>query len=226
MGKLIVIEGLDGSGKGTQADLLYRALCEKGLPVMQVSFPRYGTPGARAVEFYLSGGLGEDPAATNPYAASAFFAVDRYISYQSEWKSFLDRPDTVVIANRYTTANAVHQLSNMHNATSEQKLAFLDWLWEFEFDRLCLPRPDLVLYLEMTPDVSRRLVQSRSEETGRKQDIHETDGTHLENSYQAALFAAEHMVWTRICCCDGGEPLPIPQIAQRVLAAAEQALQG
>lgn len=225
MGKLIAIDGLDGSGKTTQAQRLYETLCAKNIPARLISFPDYGSPGAVPAEFYLNGGLGNDPNATNPYAASTFFAVDRYVSYHTKWKDFLLRPDTVVIANRYTTANAVHQLSKMNDANETQKRAFLDWLFSFEYELLQLPRPDLVLYLELPPDIAHTWIDRRTAQTGQVQDIHETDAHHLERSYQAALFAANYLGWKRICCyTEQHAACSVEQIAQKVWDETARAL--
>ena len=221
MGKLIVIDGLDGSGKETQTNLLKERLEKAGKKVRVLSFPRYGEPSAAPVELYLSGALGAHPSDTNAYAASAFFSVDRYVSYVTDWKSCMEEPDTVVLANRYTTANAVHQLSTLPRDEWE---GFLSWLWDFEFDKLGLTHPDLTIYLEMPPAVSHRLIEKRSMQSGRKMDIHETDSTHLEDSYRAALFASDRLGWNRICCAKDGEPLPIDVIGEEVFRCAEALL--
>lgn len=216
MGYFIVLDGLDGSGKGTQAALLCDRLATAGKAVKLISFPNYGTPGAAAVEYYLGGALGADPAATNAYAASTFYAVDRYLSWRSEWGLFLDGgEDNIVVANRYTSANAVHQLSKLPRGEWD---GFLAWLGEFEFARLGLPRPDLTVYLEMTPAISMRLVSHRSDTTGQKKDIHELDPHHLEASYAAALYASDAWGWTRLPCYAGDEPKSIEAIADAVWA--------
>ncbi len=210
MGRFIVLDGLDGSGKGTQAELLRDRLAAEGRQVKLISFPNYGTPGAVAVEYYLGGALGSDPSATNAYAASTFYAVDRYLSYRTDWGEFLSGEGNVLIANRYTSANAVHQLSKMPRESWD---SFLDWLGDFEFDRLGLPRPDLTLYLEMTPAISMRLVSHRSSVTGQQKDIHELDPHHLEASYAAARYASDRWGWTRLPCYVGDEPRSIEEIA-------------
>ena len=211
MGKFITIDGLDGSGKGTQSDLLCAWLRAQGKNVRELSFPCYGKKSAAAVEMYLGGELGSRPEDTNAYAASSFFSIDRYLSFRTDWERDWRDPDTVIVSNRYTTANAVHQLSKLPR---EQWKDFLSWLWEFEFDRLGLPRPDVVLYLEMPPEISMRLVEHRSQETGQKKDIHELSRDHLTKSYEAALYASETLGWTRVRCFDGGEPLPIGEIQE------------
>ena len=221
MGKFIVIDGLDGSGKETQANLLSKHLRERGIKTRVISFPMYESEGAHLVKLYLGGALGSKPEDTNAYAASSFYAADRYISYRTDWKKDLDDPETVVIANRFTTANAVHQLSKMPRADWDK---FLDWLWDYEYEKLGIPSPDLVLYLEMTPEISMKLVNSRSQETGRKKDIHELAPDHLRNSYDAAMYSSDKLGWTRIRCYRDGEPRQIEEIGEEILALAENVL--
>ncbi len=221
MGRFIVLDGLDGSGKGTQAERLRDRLMAEGRRVKLISFPNYGTPGAVAVEYYLGGALGSDPAATNAYAASTFYAVDRYLSFRTDWGEFLAGEGNVLIANRYTSANAVHQLSKMPREGWDD---FLDWLGDFEFDRLGLPRPDLTLYLEMTPEISMRLVSHRSDTTGQQKDIHELDPHHLEASYAAALYASDRWGWTRLPCYAEGEPRSIAEIGEDVWREVQKIL--
>ena len=173
MGILIALDGLDGSGKETQTRLLEQALKAQGIPCRNISFPTYDDQMSAAVKLYLSGAFGNDPNAVNGYAASSFFATDRYCSYMLDWKQDYDA-GTVILANRYTTANAVHQLSKLPESEYD---GFLDWLFDFEFGKLGLPAPDLVLYLCVPPAVSESLVMSRSAETGRATDIHENNNS-------------------------------------------------
>ena len=214
MGIIITLDGLDASGKETQSALLCEALRGRGYRVRELSFPMYGERSAAAVEMYLSGALGNRPEDTNAYAASTFFSVDRYLSYRTDWKRDVDDPDTVVVTNRYTTANAVHQLSKL---PQEQWEGFLTWLWDFEFGKVGLPVPDCILYLEMRPDISRRLLAARSAATGRGQDIHEKSADHLEKSYRAALYASERLGWNRIRCYAGDDPRPIADIHTEIM---------
>lgn len=203
MGILIALDGLDGSGKETQTRLLEQALQAKGIPCRSISFPTYDDQMSAAVKLYLSGKFGDDPNTVNCYAASSFFASDRYCSYMLDWKRDYDA-GTVILANRYTTANAVHQLSKL---PEEQADAFLDWLFDFEFGKLGLPAPDLVLYLCVPPAVSDALVKSRSSQTGRSTDIHENNKQHLHDSYRAALYSADKLGWARIDCAPDGQTL-------------------
>ena len=216
MGRFIVIDGLDGSGKETQSLILKKHLEDMGVKVRYISFPCYENDSSLFVKKYLNGELGSRPEDTNAYAASSFFAADRYLSYRTDWKKDIDDPDTVVIANRYTTANAVHQLSKL---PKEQWNAFLSWLWDYEFYKLGIPVPDAVIYLEMHPDISYKLIKSRSEQTGRATDIHENDGEFLYKSYEAALYASDRLNWSRICCYEGENPLTIEEISELVRAA-------
>ncbi len=208
MGKLIVLEGLDGSGKGTQTALLAEYLEKKGKRVRIIDFPDYGSEGCTLVKMYLDGKLGENPDDTNAYAASMFFAADRYTSYVTSWRSDYLAEDTYVIANRYTTANAYHQLSKMPEHEWD---AFLGWLWDFEFTKLGLPTPDRVILLDMPESVSSALVRKRSEDTGQKLDIHEKDKDYLVRCRRAASYTAEKCGWTVIACAAEGDEVPYPR---------------
>lgn len=221
MGKFIVIDGLDGSGKGTQSEILKTRLERAGKKVKLLSFPKYESKSSTLVKMYLGGELGSNPSDTNAYAASMFFAADRYVSYRTEWKADIEDPDTVVIANRFTTANAVHQLSKMPREKWDD---FLSWLWDLEYGKLEIPHPDLVIYLEMTPEISMALVEHRSEETGAVKDIHELDKSHLVNSYAAAMYSSEKLGWQRIRCYEGDKPLSIETIADIVAESVKKEL--
>lgn len=216
MGNFIVIDGLDGSGKETQTTLLRTHLEGLGKKVRVLSFPCYDSDSSLFVRMYLNGALGTNPDDTNAYAASSFFASDRYLSYRTDWHKDIADPDTIVIANRYTTANAVHQLAKLPEAEWD---GFLRWLWDYEFNKLGIPKPDRILYLEMHPDISIRLIRSRSEATGRPIDIHESDEGFLHRSYRAAMYASDRLGWTRIRCYQNDEPLSREDIAQRILEA-------
>ena len=199
MAKLIAIDGLDGSGKETQSKRLAKYLIEKGKKVRLLSFPTYDGKGSAFVDMYLKGELGKNPEDTNAYAASVFFAMDRYYSFKTDWSKDYYDDNTYIIANRYTSANAVHQLSKLPREIWD---GFLEWLWDFEFKKIGLPAPDRVVYLEMKPEVSMSLINSRSEQTGRVKDIHEADSNHLINSYSAAVYSSEKLNWDMIHCCD------------------------
>lgn len=221
MGKFIVIDGLDGSGKETQSLLLKEKLTLQGKRVRLLSFPVYESDSSLFVRMYLDGKLGTHPSDTGAYAASTFFACDRYISYATDWKKDIRDPDTVVIANRYTSANAVHQLSKL---PKDEWDAFLAWLWDFEFSKLMLPKPDAVIYLELPPSVSLSLVKKRSEETGRKTDIHENDTEYMKKCYDAALFSCERLGWIKIGCSENGKMRTREDISEEIYEKVKKLL--
>lgn len=210
-GKLIVIEGLDGSGKATQSELLYHSFLEMDVPVRKISFPDYGQPSSTLVKMYLSGEIGSLEE-VNAYAASSFYAVDRYVSYQTQWKSdYLG--GKLIIADRYTTSNAAHQMVKLPRGEWE---GFLTWLEEYEYSLLGIPRPDGVIYLDMEPETSRRLIEARYGGDQTKKDIHEADFQYLLRCREAALYTAQRLGWKQVRCCDGKDPLPIEKIAESV----------
>lgn len=212
MGKLIVIEGLDGSGKGTQAKLLYESLKQWGIKTEKVSFPDYESDSSALVKMYLAGQFGTKPSDVNAYAASSFYAVDRFASYKSKWKKLYD-DGYVIIADRYTTSNGVHQCSKLPQSQWQQ---FMDWLYDYEYGKMGIPKPDCVIYLDMSPSVSQTLLSSRYSGDESKKDIHEKDKDYLAASRCAARFCAQHDNWKTIKCDDGQNPLPIQYISQRI----------
>jgi len=215
MGKLIVLEGLDGSGKGTQSRLLVQTLTQMNRKVRLIDFPAYGTAGASLVELYLRGELGGSPEDTGAYAASMFFAADRYVSYRQDWGKDREDPDTLLVANRYTTANAYHQLSKMDRELWDD---FLSWLWDFEYKKLGLPAPDKVIFLDVPQSVSDGNVEKRSRETGVVLDIHEKDREYLHRCREAALYVAEACGWCVVPCADAeGKQESIEAIAEKIM---------
>lgn len=212
MGKLIVIEGLDGSGKSTQLSLLPDRLKENGIECRTVSFPDYSSDSSALVKMYLSGKFGTKPSDVNPYAASAFYTVDRYASYKSVWGDYYNAGGTVV-AGRYTTSNAVHQTSKLPSAEWE---SFLDWLYDFEYNRIAVPRPDKVIFLDMPVEVSQELLDKRYAAGGKK-DIHENDTEYLESCRKAAVFTARYSGWEIIRCAEEGQPRSVRQISDDIL---------
>ena len=216
MPKLIAIEGLDGSGKETQSKLLEKRLAADGYSVGLMSFPDYDSEGSAPVKLYLSGALGSHPDDVNAYAASALFLADRLVSWKGRYeREFADRD--VIIANRYTTANAYHQLSKLPLGEWD---GFLDWLYDLEFDRVGLPRPDAVICLLNPPEKSIELIERRSSETGAKKDIHEADADYLCRCYDAARYAGERLGWTLISCVDeSGELYSREAMHEKIMAA-------
>lgn len=212
MAQLVAIEGIDGSGKQTQTALLSETLAGRGLKVATVSFPQYGQPSAALVEQYLSGALGDDPSAVNAYAASSFFAMDRFVSYLSSWKRLYEESD-VLIADRYVTSNAIHQCAKMPR---EQWESFGDWLFDYEYGKLGLPEPDSVIYLHLDLETSQRLLAQRyaGQEHGR--DIHERDADFLSRSHAAGEFCCDRYGWQRIECEEKGTLRSKADVAQEI----------
>ena len=213
MGKLIVIEGLDGSGKGTQARILYDTLQAQGRNVKKVSFPVYESDSSALVKMYLAGTFGTKPGDVNAYAASSFYAVDRFASFKSDWEK-LYNDDYIIIADRYTTSNGVHQCSKL---PEDEWAAFMDWLYDFEYVKMGIPKPDAVIYLDMSPEVSQKLLSGRYQGDESKKDIHEKDTEYLARSRRAAGFCADHDKWTVIRCDDGSTPFTIEAISEMVM---------
>lgn len=210
--KLIVLEGLDGSGKATQAARLAEHLAASGERSLLVSFPNYESDSSALVRMYLSGALGE-AGQVNAYAASSFYAADRYISFETGWKKEYLAGYTIV-ADRYATSNAAHQMSKLPR---EEWDDYLRWLEDYEYDRMKLPRPDLVLYLDMHPDISHTLIVRRGDGNGENRDIHEEDLGYLRACREAALYAGRKLGWRILRCYEGGEPLPVDKVFAAIL---------
>ncbi len=221
-GKLFVIEGLDGSGKGTQTKILFESLQAQGLPVWRLTFPNYESESSALVKMYLRGEFGDKPGDVNPYAASSFYAVDRYAGYKSDWGKFYDEGG-ILVADRYTTSNAVHQCSKL---PEDQWDAFIQWLADYEFSLLGMPRPDAVIYLAVDPAVSQKLMTGRYQGDESKKDIHEKDLAYLEASRRAAEYCAEKLGWETVVCDRDGAMCSIEDIHARVLEIVRQKLEA
>ena len=213
MGKLIVIEGLDGSGKSTQLELLPENLRKNGIDSKTVSFPDYDSDSSALVKMYLNGEFGKKPDDVNAYAASLFYAVDRFASYKTTWGQYYNNGG-VIISGRYTTSNAVHQTSKMPEADWQ---GFLDWLYDLEYNKVGIPKPDKVIFLDMPIDVSQKLLSGRYKGDEAKKDIHESDTAYLEKCRKAAMFTAAYSDWTVIPCAQGDKPRSIADIANDIL---------
>ena len=212
MGKLIVIEGTDGSGKSTQFKLMAERLEKEGTSFKRLVFPRYSEESSALIRLYLGGAFGTQPTDVNAYAASAFYAVDRYASYKQDWGKWYE-DGGLIISDRYTTSNAVHQASKEEG---ENKTAFLKWLYEFEYDKLGLPKPDLVLYLDVPTSFTEKLMRSREEATNTKADIHEQNSTYLATCRETGRAAAEYYGWQIIQCVRDGAMRSIEDIHEEI----------
>ncbi len=212
MGKLIVIEGTDGSGKSTQFRLLTERMTQENRAFQKLVFPRYTQPSSALIRMYLGGEFGGSPADVNAYAASAFYAVDRYASYKQDWGQWYEEGG-LVLSDRYTTSNAVHQASK---EPQEKRAAFLQWLYEFEYDKLGLPKPDLVVYLDVPTDFTEKLLRHREQDTHTQADIHEQDTAYLATCRQTGRSAAEFYGWTVISCVRDGQMRSIEDIHDEI----------
>ena len=220
-GKLIIIEAGDGSGKATQTKALYEHLVRDGHEVRRIEFPDYAADSSMLVRMYLRGDFGGHAEDVNAFAASTFFAVDRYASFRMKWKDFYDAGG-IILADRYTTSNMVHQAVKL---TDEgERAAFLDWLWDFEFVKLGLPVPDKVVFLDMDPAVADKLIAARAKETGTARDIHEQDTDYLHRCHAAYLELAAKYGWAKVTCSQQGEPRAIEAIHADVYAAIQACL--
>ena len=212
-GKLIVIDGVDASGKSTQAEIIAKRLLSRGVKAELISFPCYSEEWSAPVRMYLGGRFGDRPEDVGPYAASCFYAVDRYCSFKTDWGKKLEEGVTLVSA-RYTTSNAIHQGEKFPK--KEQK-AYFEWLYEFEFGKLGLPRPDLVVYLDMPPEKSEELLCKRYDGDERKKDIHEKDGGYLVRCHETANYAAKVLGWERVDCVKDGRVRSREDIADEIM---------
>lgn len=214
MGKLIVIEGTDGSGKSTQFRLLTERLTKENTAFKRLVFPRYAEPSSALIKMYLGGEFGSRPSDVNSYAASTFYAVDRYASYKQDWGAWYEQGG-LVLSDRYTTSNAVHQASK---EPGEKQAEFLAWLYEFEYGRLGLPQPDLIIYLDVPTDFTEKLMRRREHDTNTKADIHEQDTAYLAACRRAGRAAAAFYGWTVIECVKDGAMRSIEDIHNEIYA--------
>ncbi|WP_097026682.1 dTMP kinase [Clostridium peptidivorans] len=214
-GKLIVLEAGDGSGKATQTNRLYERLLKEGYKVLKIEYPNYKSNSSALIKMYLNGEFGENPEDINAYAASTFYAVDRYASFKKEWEQFY-KEGGIVLADRYTTSNMVHQASKISDIDEKEK--FLDWLWELEFKLMGLPVPDKVLFLDMPPEYSFKLMMERKNKfTGNKEkDIHERNNSYLIHSYNNACYIADKYNWDKIKCVENKSIKTIDEIHENI----------
>ncbi|MFP4661625.1 MAG: dTMP kinase [Halanaerobiales bacterium] len=218
-GKLIVIEsGTDGSGKTTQFELLYDRLKANDHDVHKIEFPDYKSDSSALVRMYLRGDFGKKPKDVNLYAASTFYAVDRFASFQQKWKSIYKR-GSIILADRYTTSNMIHQASKIDD--KREREAYLEWLRDLEFNKFDLPEPDLVVFLDMPPEHSIRFINKRN-----YQDIHEKDIEYLHSTYDNALSIAEKYQWSIVNCVENERVKSREKIHQEVYNQTNKILKG
>ena len=221
MGKLIVIEGTDGSGKSTQFKLLSEHLAQDNVAFKHIVFPRYSEDSSALIRMYLGGQFGNNPSDVNAYTASAFFAVDRFASYKMDWGQWYEEGG-VVLSDRYTTSNAVHQTSK---EPAEKQADFLGWLYDFEYDKLGLPRPDLTIYLDVPTDFTEKLLRHREADTNTQADIHEQDMAYLATCREIGRRAAAFYNWTVISCVKDGVMRSIEDIHEEIYRHVKNCLE-
>ncbi len=202
-GKLIVFEGTDGSGKSTQYARLCQRLEQEGRQFRRLVFPQYDKPSSALLRMYLGGEFGSHPEDVNAYAASTFYAVDRYASLKQVWGGDYEQGG-LILADRYITSNAVHQAAKVPVAEREE---FFDWLFDFECNKLGLPRPDVVIYLDMPTERAVQNLRARESATNTKADIHEVDTQYLATCHETAGQAADYLGWKRIQCVNSAGEL-------------------
>lgn len=207
-GRIFVLDGLDGCGKTTQFELLRDKLMEENVPMQAVSFPEYDKPSAALVKMYLGGDFADSPDGVNAYAASSFYAVDRYASYKLYWEKAYNE-GKLILASRYTTSNAIHQMSKLPESRWDE---YLEWLEDYEYNKLGLPRPDCVVFLSLPLEISQKLLSERYEGDEEKKDIHEADLSYLNGCRRSAEYAAERLGWHIIDCSENGSIRTIESI--------------
>ncbi len=218
MGKLIIMEGLDGSGKSTQTDLLEKYIIQKNIDYKKIKLPDYDSPSSTLVNMYLGGEFGTDAADVNAYAASSFYAVDRFASFKLKWKNDYDN-GKLILADRYATSNLIYQTEKIDKSKWDE---YIEWSDDFEYNKIGIPRPDLVIFLDMPVEISQKLMTSRYNGDENKKDVHEANVAFLNACRQSALYAAKKQGWTVIECSDGEKPLPIDVIHNKIVEIAEK----
>lgn len=212
MKKLIVIDGVDSSGKETNTNYIYELLKASGENVIKISFPNYISPSSSLVKMYLQGDFGENPNDVSAYAASIFYAIDRYASYKILWGDF----DGIIVADRYTTSNMVHQAAKIDDEKEKEK--FLEWLEDLEFEKLGIPRPDKIIFLNMPVWAAEQLMANRKNKiTGENEkDIHEKNSEYLKKSYDNAMYVAKKFGWTVVDCTEGDRIKSLEEIQKEL----------
>ena len=221
MGKIFVIEGTDGSGKQTQFKQLQERLSEENIDYRVVSFPNYDSPSSSLVKMYLSGEFGENAKEISPYIASTFFAADRYATYKKYYEEYYQEGG-IILADRYTTANMVHQAGKISDPKERKK--FLDWLWNFEFQLYGLPVPTKTFFLNMPPEYAMKLMEERENKFTHQaqKDIHERDKSHIVDSYQAACDIVKNYDWYEVKCVKEGKIRSVRDIHEEIFQELKQ----
>lgn len=216
MAKLIVIEGTDASGKQTQSELLYEYFKTVNNKVMKLVFPDYESRSSELVKMYLEGQFGKDAKSVNPKVASVFYAADRFASYKTKWEEFSRDEDAVIILDRYVTSNMIHQAAKIDDP--KEKEEYLNWIYDFEYNIMGLPKPDFVIFLNMRFDLAQRLMANRKNKITdeAKKDIHESDCEYMKKCYDNACGIAKKYDWHEVKCYNGDEIRTIDDIQSEI----------
>lgn len=220
MRKLIIIEGLDGSGKSTQIELLEEYLKSNEIIYKKIKLPDYDSPSSTLVKMYLGGEFGSSADDVNAYAAGAFYAVDRYASFNLGWKKDYES-GALIIADRYATSNSIYQMEKIEESKWDE---YLEWSEDFEYNKLSIPRPDCVIYLDMPVEISQRLMTSRYDGDENKKDVHEVNVDFLNKCRKSALYTAEKQGWKVIECSNGKEPYSVDEIHKKIIDIVKEEL--
>ena len=216
MGKLIVFEGIDGSGKSTQFELLCKRLSDEKCRFKRIVFPRYSEPSSALIKMYLNGEFGDNPDSVNAYAASSFYAVDRYASFAQDWREYYESGG-LILTDRYTTSNALHQGAKI---SAGQREHFFKWLYDYEFNLFGLPVPNLVIYMDIDAQFAATRLKRRQTETDTRADIHENDVQYLKSCAESGKQAANLLGWHQINCIVDGIERNIEDIHTEIYSIA------
>ncbi|MGL5124287.1 MAG: dTMP kinase [Fusobacteriaceae bacterium] len=221
MGKIIVIEGTDSSGKETQSERLEKNLISLGINVKKISFPNYKSPACEPVKMYLAGEFGIEPGKINPYPISMMYAIDRYASFKQDWGKFYEEGG-IIVTDRYTTSNMVHQASKIDN--KNEKIKYLNWLEDLEYNKVEIPKPDMVIFLNMPTEFAEKLMITRKNKiTGEnKKDIHEQNLSYLKKSHENACEISKIKGWKEVLCVNGKEIKTIDEISEEILSLVKK----
>ena len=222
---LIVIEGIDSSGKATQVKLVFEELLNRNYRTMKLEFPDYKSDSSALIKMYLNGDFGKDPKLVNPYAASLFFAADRFASYKTEWEKFY-KEKGVIISDRYVSSNMIYQAAKF--AGKRERKKYIDWIYDLEFNKLNLPEPDIVIFLCMPPHFCTKLNNKRTNKiTGsQEKDIHERDSIYMEKTYEVAMEVAMKYKWEVLNCIESDSIKSIKKINSEILKIIENKSNG
>lgn len=221
MGKLIIFEGTDGSGKSTQFSLLTKRLENENTDFRTIVFPQYSEESSALIRMYLGGEFGKSPSDVNAYVASTFFAVDRYASFHKVWGEYY-KNGGLIVSDRYTTSNAVHQASK---EPDEKRGDFFRWLYDLEYKYMELPVPDLVIYLDVPTELTEQLLRKRESNTHTHADIHEQNMEYLRHCRKTGMQAAAFYGWTVISCAKDGKMRPIEDIHEEIYSLVKKCLE-